>query len=153
MTSYMAITNNAVFIDTNVLLYAFSEHSPFCAKARSRLDALYETGSELWISAQVVREFCSAITRKDWHPQPVGHRVLEQYANQLLTDFCLAYDNEQVARELIRLIAEFELSGKRIYDANLVATMLVCGIPAILTNDVEHFRTYEPRISILPFEN
>jgi predicted nucleic acid-binding protein len=48
---------SAVFIDTNVLVYAIFPGTPFHDAARARLTELESNGVVLWTSRQVFREF------------------------------------------------------------------------------------------------
>ena len=54
----------AVFLDTNILVYAFDRHpSPKKEAARALVDQLAETGA-LRTSTQVLQEFYNVVTRK-----------------------------------------------------------------------------------------
>jgi len=44
------------------------------------------------------------------------------------------------------------LSGKQIHDANIVATMLVHHIPALLTTITEDFKRFSHLITVLPLD-
>jgi predicted nucleic acid-binding protein len=59
------LDTNEVFIDTNILIYANLTASPFHKYAIQILETLYQQGSTLWISRQILREYLSAMTRKD----------------------------------------------------------------------------------------
>ena len=61
----------AVFVDTNVLVYADLPSSDQHAAAVDALRWLQESKRPLWISSQVLREYLSAITR----PQANGTSV------------------------------------------------------------------------------
>jgi predicted nucleic acid-binding protein len=60
----MATTENPVFIDTNILIYANLAMSPFHLQATERLQALDEQRVDLWISRQILREYLSGMTRQ-----------------------------------------------------------------------------------------
>ncbi|OKH59965.1 hypothetical protein NIES2130_05770 [Scytonema sp. HK-05] len=51
------MTDNPVFIDTNILVYANLALSPFHSQATERLQAMEEQEIELWISRQTLREY------------------------------------------------------------------------------------------------
>lgn len=53
---------DAVFIDTNILVYANLAHSLFHHQAKRQMQLLDELGCELWISRQVLKEYLSAMT-------------------------------------------------------------------------------------------
>lgn len=54
---------NSVFLDTNILVYANVSESVFHQPALQAIQNLYDTGVELWISRQVLREFLTTLTR------------------------------------------------------------------------------------------
>ena len=62
----MKMPIDRLFIDTNVLLYALRQTSPFFDSANLALTQAKAKGSELWISRQVLRELCVGLLK----PQP-----------------------------------------------------------------------------------
>ena len=53
----------AVFVDTNILVYANLAHSPFHQLAVANLTTLDEQGTDLWVSRQILREYLAAMSR------------------------------------------------------------------------------------------
>ncbi len=51
------------FIDTNILVYGVLTSSSLHAQAVQALEKREQTGVELWISRQILREYMSALTR------------------------------------------------------------------------------------------
>ncbi|BAT54276.1 hypothetical protein NOS3756_32430 [Nostoc sp. NIES-3756] len=60
----MQTIDNAIFIDTNILVYANLALSPFHIQATERLRSLAEQGIDLYISRQTLREYLAAMTRR-----------------------------------------------------------------------------------------
>ncbi|UBF24523.1 hypothetical protein K9N68_22920 [Kovacikia minuta CCNUW1] len=58
----MVTGDNAVFVDTNILVYANLALSPFHVQAVERLQVFNDQGIDLWLSRQVLREYLSAMT-------------------------------------------------------------------------------------------
>lgn len=54
---------SAVFIDTNVLVYATITAAPFYQQARSAIRDREDEGAELWLSRQVLREYLATLSR------------------------------------------------------------------------------------------
>jgi predicted nucleic acid-binding protein len=50
---------------------------------------------------------------------------------------------------LLGLLADVECRGKQVHDANLVATMLVYGIGAVVTMNLEDFVRFERHVSLI----
>lgn len=55
----------AVWIDTNILVYANPALSPFHQRAVERLREFERQGCELWISRQALSEYFSAMTKQN----------------------------------------------------------------------------------------
>ncbi len=146
------MTDNPVFIDTNILIYANLALSPFHVQAIQRLQALVEQGIELWISRQTLREYLAGMTRRgDLTGEiPVSSLVVDvQY---FAKSFRLAEDNSQVTERLLTLMEEISSGGKQVHDANIVATMLVYGIPQLLTHNTGDFARFSELITVLPLQ-
>ena len=47
--------DNAVFLDTNILVYANVDESPFHQTALQAIQTCYEADVEMWVSRQVLR--------------------------------------------------------------------------------------------------
>ncbi len=64
---------NSVFLDTNILVYANVSESSFHQAALQKIQNLYDTEIELWVSRQVLREFIVTLTRPQafTNPQPI----------------------------------------------------------------------------------
>gem|GEM_PF-6727559 len=52
-----------VFLDTNILVYASVDSSPFYGVARTAITSYESQGIPLWISRQVIREYLATLAR------------------------------------------------------------------------------------------
>ena len=59
----MTGNDSAILVDTNIIVYATVQESPFHRQARARLAALRKEGIDLWVSRQVIREYLAVVTR------------------------------------------------------------------------------------------
>jgi len=143
-------TANKVFVDANVLVYSRVTAAPFHQKAVDAFDALTATGSELWISRQIVREFLTTVTRPQsfLQPMPIAKAIVDVRIIESTTS--VADETSLVTQKLLTLLAAIPCGGKQIHDANLVATMLVNGIPNLLTHNVADFNRFGHLINIIP---
>lgn len=146
----MQTIDNPVFIDTNILVHANLALSPFHVQATERIQVLEEQGIKLWISRQTLREYLAAMTRR-------GDLTGEIPVSSLLADvryfanrFRLAEDNFLVTERLLTLMEEIFSGGRQVHDANIVATMLVYGIPQLLTANISDFTRFSELITVLP---
>jgi len=142
--------DNAVFLDTNILVYANVAESPFHQAALQAIQTRYQAGVELWISRQVLREYLAILTRPQvfTNPQPVSTLIanVQTFENR----FRVAEDNPQVTETLLTLMEQIPVGGRQVHDANIVATMQVYGIPQLLTHNTVDFARFSEFIAVLP---
>ena len=75
----MAMTDdNAIFIDTNILIYANVATAPLHEQALNAIKEAHQAGRPLWISRQVLREFIAARTRPQTFTQTSPEVVIER---------------------------------------------------------------------------
>ncbi|MBD2043665.1 type II toxin-antitoxin system VapC family toxin [Microcoleus sp. FACHB-672] len=142
--------DNAIFLDTNILVYANVEESPFHEVALQAIQHLYDAGSELWISRQVLREYLATLTRPQQFTNVHPIEVLIEDVRLFQTQFHVAEDNEEVTERLLMLMQEIPVGGRQVHDANIVATMLVYGIRQLLTHNVADFNRFSKLIAVVP---
>lgn len=142
----------ACFVDTNVLVYAASSGAPLHQRASEELRRRHESGQDLWISRQVLREYLATLSRAQTFAKPRSARELASDIRYFLSHFRLAEEGPAVTEKLLELIEEVEIGGKQVHDANVVATMLVQGIPALLTHNTRDFARFSPLIQVIPLE-
>ena len=141
---------SAVFIDTNILVYASFPGTIFHEAARSRLGELESGGSVLWTSRQVLREYLASTTRPGAVVPPVAIEILCKAVRQFEAEFEIADENAAVTGRLVELAKSRNVQGKQIHDANIVATMGTYGIRWLLTHNTTDFMRFVPDIEILP---
>lgn len=130
-----------VFIDTNILVYATDERSPFHSRCRALLDGLIEKGIGCAISPQIVREYLVVFTRAASSDNTVRLAVLENIERFLGVFILLGEDHETVS-QLRTIVANSTVGGKQIHDANIVAVMQVHGVKRLLTHNLDDFKGY-----------
>ncbi len=146
----MMIVGSAVFVDTNILVYASLPASPFYQQAVDRLAVFDNQGFELWISRQILREFLATLTRPGSATTPVSITSLVRDVRYFVSRFRLAEDGMSSTERLLALIQQVAVGGKQIHDANIVATMQAHGITQLLTHNVGDFARYAHLITVLP---
>lgn len=138
----------ALFIDTNILIYANVASSPFHEQARHALQAASQSDRTLWISRQVLREFVAARTRPQAFAQPSAPEIIIERIQYLESHFQVADDTALVTGQLLKLLSTYKLGGKQVHDANIVATMLAYGIPRLLTHNIDDFKRFSDVVVI-----
>ena len=129
-----------VFLDTNILLIATDEGRPHHADARHVLKVAPARGIHLAISGQVIREYLVVATRPT-EANGLGLDATDALANTdvFLRQAVLYDETERVSERLRDLVRDHALTGVRIHDANIAATMLTNGLDTILTQNVRDF--------------
>ena len=136
--------DKTLFIDTNILVYASLENSPFYQIAKNKILEFSYNNYELWISRQVIREYLSVISKAlileiDYNINDVINSI-EKFSNQ----FHIADENKSTSEKLLILVKQYNISGKNVHDCNIVATMKQYEIKNILTHNTKDFIKYSP---------
>lgn len=139
--------DNALFVDTNVLVYANVIETPFHEQALAAINTAYQANRTIWISRQVIREYLVTMTRPQAFENLPKATVLEQI-DQFIERFQVADDTAAITAQLIKLMGDFQIGGKQVHDTNIVATMQAYGIPALLTHNTKDFERFGEVIRI-----
>lgn len=139
-----------VFFDTNILTRATITTAPLHQEAKTSLTILWNQGTELWISRQVIREYVANATRPQTYSPTIPINLVEQQVQNFLLQFQVADDTDAVTRQLLLLLNHVPTGGKQVHDANIVASMLVYGINTLHTNNVQDFTRFSNYITIQP---
>lgn len=138
-----------MFIDTNVLVRARFTAAPEHALARERLRTALGGAEPVRISRQVVREYLAVVTRPQTWPAPLAMPDALRDADWFLSTFDLLEDGPEVTRVLVALCRDVPVAGRRVHDANIVATMLAHAEERLLTFDLQDFQRYDGRITLI----
>ena len=140
----------AIWIDTNILVYANLALSPFHHAAVTRLQTFDRQGCELWLSRQSLREYLSALTKTNSLTAPIPISSLAKDVRDFSARFLIGEDGAQVTDYLLDLLTRFPTGGKQVHDANIVASMLRYSVNHLLTHNVEDFKRFSSVVTILP---
>ncbi|GIK41618.1 MAG: ribonuclease VapC [Chloroflexota bacterium] len=139
-----------VFLDTNILVYANVASAPLHQAAITAIQNLWDSGNELWISHQVLREFLVTVTRPQTFAAPQPISIVLARVRYFQTQFKIAEDSSEVMNKLLALLVQIPTSGKQVYDANIVATMQAYGISYLLTHNTSDFNRFTSLITVSP---
>ena len=149
----MAIPDvDRLFVDTNVLVYATNELSPWHGAANAALQNARQLGIELVVSTQVLREYLSAATRESHAGCGIPVPDILENLHTFQREFTVVEDTRPVLAALENLLQNFSVAGKQVHDANIVATMQLHGIRHLLTNNGEDFARFSQLITVVPLE-
>lgn len=149
----MVMTNDKpIFVDTNILVFANASQAPFHTPAVETIQRLWDVGTELWISRQILREYISTFTRPQQYMQSHPASAVISDVRSILARFHVANETSEITENLLDLLAEIPIGGKQIHDANIVATMQAYGIERLLTHNTADFARFSEHITLLPLE-
>lgn len=131
-----------VFFDTNILVYLANEDSPFHSAALEKFKKV-ASNHEIWISWQVLREYAVVMTRHGIVEKPLSSDDVVADIRQWTNCFRVADETEEVTESLLKLIGNHNVTGKRIHDMNIAATMKVHSIRKLLTMNTDDFAAIE----------
>ena len=139
----MIMAGNQLFVDTNILLTATDESRPLHSAATHILDGSSGQDLRLGTSGQVLREYLVVATRPA-EVNGLGLSVPNALANidEFARHLALYDETGAVSTRLRQLALDHHLQGKRLHDANIVATMAVHRISTLLTQNGSDFAPF-----------
>ena len=136
-------------VDTNVLIYGTVKGNPWHNQARQWLAVLESSGIRLCVTTQILREYLVVLTRGEvFEKSFTVDQVLAQ-VDALLPNLTILDESIDAANFLRELVGRYQIHGKSIHDANVVAVMLVHGVRRLITYNSADFERYED-ISLEP---
>ena len=139
-----------VMLDTNVLIAATDESRAEHHDALTVVNDWASGRAELCTSGQILREYLTVATRPTEKnglglslPGALGNVHAFRRRTTLLAE------DAKVTDRLLSLLADVECGGKQVHDVNVVATMLVYGVRAVVTMNMEDFARFEGHVSLI----
>lgn len=141
-----------LFVDTNVLIFATNELSPWHGAATKSLQDAQQNNVELIISQQILREYLAAATRISAIENGLPLSDILENVRILRSDYTIVEDNPFVLDCLVELLQKVTVGGKQVHDANIVATMQTHNITHLLTHNTADFKRFDEFITVVPLE-
>jgi predicted nucleic acid-binding protein len=129
--------------DTNILLRLVELQSSHHAEAKNAVDKLLKNGDVLFLTLQNISEFWNVCTRP-LDKNGLGFSVPQTDAelSKIEQVFDLLPDTEEVYRNWRELVVKYSVSGTKVHDAKIVASMKVHNIQNLLTFNAKDFKRY-----------
>jgi len=141
-----------VLVDTNVLIYATLEDDPRFGHSHDLLTSVSD--GERFVSVQNLAEMYPNLTgprMENPDPPSVARAKIQSIASlPTLQVLPLTGDVQSIAMELCEKHA---ITRQRYYDAQLVATMIVHGIPTLITENARDFEAMTEIRAVNPFDS
>lgn len=131
------------FLDTNVLLYAEDARDPAKRDRAQHVIRALVADQAAVVSTQVLQEFFVIATKKLKLPADVAHDCVATYAQ---------LDVALVSPGLVLAAIELHrLHGLSFWDALIVRTAMDAGCTRLLSEDLQHARSFEALVVENPF--
>ena len=137
-------------LDTNVFLAATDETRAEHLDALALLNRWPDANTTLCVSGQILREYLAVATRPAGS-NGLGLKSAEAAGNvRAIQDrTALLAEDARVTKRLLRLLDDTQFAGRQVHDANIVATMLVHGVSAVVTVNTGDFTRFAGYVSVL----
>lgn len=132
-----------LLVDTNVLLRLVEPGHAQHATAVEATESLDSLGHEVVVVPQVVYEF-SAVATRPVEVNGLGMTATETQSklDGLLAMFRVLRDERAIFERWQRVVAHYDVKGKQVHDARLVAALLRHRISHLLTFNAADFTRY-----------
>ena len=139
----MTVDDNACVVDTNILVYSTVSGNPWHQQARQWLATLQGKGHDLCVTTQILREYMVVLTRGTVFEKSFSvDQVLAQV--QALLPSLTVLDEPLTSADLLRtLVQRYQVCGKNIHDANIVAVMLAHDVRRLATYNQADFQRFD----------
>ena len=131
-----------IAVDTNLLVYAHREDSPFHEAAYERLAALAEGRATWAIPWPCVYEFLRVVTHPRVYHPPVPHTLAVRDIQAVLSSpsLVLLSETDRHAEVMKRVILASGATGNLMHDAHIAALCLEHGVTELITGDRDFHR-------------
>jgi predicted nucleic acid-binding protein len=120
------MSDNSAFVDTNVLVYAYSKND---LRKKAIAINVFDT-YECIVSTHVLNEFCNVCIRKLHFPIDEIHKSIDE-----ILDVCdLFVVNERIIQDALDIHDRYQFSY---YDSLVVTTALKCECRLLLSEDLQ----------------
>ena len=138
--------NDKYFLDTNIIVYSFSDESPAKKAAASDLIKTAIETQKGVISFQVIQEFLNVATRK--FKSPLKANDADRYLKLALDPICKVYSSMELYSQALDIMERWQYS---FYDSLIIAAALKAECKILYTEDLRHEQKIYSMQIINPF--
>ena len=130
-------------VDTNVLVYSTVKGNPWHEEARDWLMSLRKQGVTLLVTPQILREYMVVLTRGQIFERQFTVAEVLEAVDGLLPWLQVLDETEKTSGLLRELVRRYQVRGKRVHDANIVAVMIAHGVARLATYNRTDFDGFQ----------
>jgi predicted nucleic acid-binding protein len=133
----------AYLADTNVAMRRVLPADPACGIVTAAIDKLREDGQVIYITPQILIEFHALATRPV-EANGLGLTLVQAgvEAAKMEAIFPMLPEAPGIYSRWRALVTSYQVMGRQVYDARLVAVMQTYGVTHLLTMNAIHFRRF-----------
>jgi len=132
--------DDLTFLDTNILVYAANEDSPYHARAKEVIQRVNRGKLAACLSSQVLSEFYATVTNPKKVSQPLRPaEAAEAVEGYLTSSIPKLHPDENTVALTLELAKRYQITGLDIFDAQIVATMVQNRIKTLYTANEDDF--------------
>ncbi|GBU25017.1 hypothetical protein R83H12_01656 [Fibrobacteria bacterium R8-3-H12] len=140
----MNYMSDKVFIDTNILVYAYNSDDLDKQKIAVKLLEEDLADDEVCISAQVLNEFYAVLSR-----HKIGHFEIKQYVDEIIGSVQISPINVLTSQKALVMKEKYGYSW---WDSLVLASALENDCQVVYSEDMQHSQTIENTLRIVnPF--
>jgi toxin-antitoxin system PIN domain toxin len=141
----MTTPSRPALIDTNVLVYALFSGAPNHAASRALVDQAQVAGAGLCVAPQTMAEFFAVVTnpRRVNPAKSAADALSAAEAIVAMPGMSVVPAPADVVTRWVQLVRQRPVTGAKVFDVQLVATMLANGISTIYTFNVPDFQPFQ----------
>ena len=135
------ITSETGLLDTNVLVYAADEASPFHQATSTLREKGLKGEISVCLCPQVLNEFFAIVTDPRRVSNPISQKdaLLEMEKYFYSKNILKIYPGPEIIERILDLLTQHEITKQEIFDLQLVATMLSNNVTRLYTYNREDF--------------
>jgi predicted nucleic acid-binding protein len=138
-------TEFKIFLDTNILVYSTLQDfdNEKNLKVLSTLSHFFKENNELFISTQILREFYAVVTNSKFLKKPLSSLQANNQIDVFINTFNVLPVTVDIFKHLKNLTTKHNITGQKIHDTAIVATMIEFDIKNIYTYKIKDFKIFK----------
>ncbi len=137
-------------IDTNVLIYSLDKTSKYNKISRNIIDQIFDGKRNGVLATQNVLELYASVTS----PRFIPHSLTPKQANSEMarlskSPFEIISPHPETLAITQKLCVQTKITGKKIFDVFLIATMLSNNVSNIVTVNIRDFQPFDKYIKVI----
>ncbi|GIV19091.1 MAG: hypothetical protein KatS3mg023_0842 [Armatimonadota bacterium] len=134
----------AILLDTSVLLREIHVHDAYHQTVVYSVEKLVSTGWMTYVAPQCLQEYWAVATRPPEARGGLGLSVerAAEDIEQIISAHDVLVENAEIFQVWRRVVIDYRVLGRQVWDARIAAIMKLHGISHLLTFNTQDFRRF-----------